>query len=218
MLPILVGYVGGMADTRNPTKIATSIALFVVGVSLTLALFGTVAALLGLTFGAWVGEWSQWLVAVVSLGIGGQLLNWWHIPVPQWMSQLPDVDDTKPRHPLVKALLSVGLGMLYGAASSPCGTPFLAGILTLISQTGAVALGAVSLFAYGLGQGTLLLVAGLFTGFIKRLAVIRQVGSALTLMSGLVFILLGVFFALEAVGVVAMIEPAINAWLLGESV
>ncbi len=216
MLPILVGYVGGMADTRNPAKIATSIALFVVGVSITLAVFGTVAALLGLTFGAWVGQWSQWLVAIISIIIGGQLLNWWQLPVPQWLTQLPGATNTAPSNPLKKVLLPIALGMVYGAASSPCGTPFLAGILTLISQTGAVVLGAVSLFAYGLGQGTLLLAAGLFTGLIKRMAVIRQVGSALTLLSGLVFMLLGLFFALEALGVVAMVEPAINAFLLGK--
>lgn len=215
MLPILVGYVAGLSETRNPWRLAANIALFVVGTSLTLAIMGTVAALLGTTLQAWAGAWGQLLVGVLSLLIGIHLLEWVVLPVPQWMTQLPQASDGLQRNRWLKGLIPLGLGAVYGAASSPCGTPFLAGILALIGQSGQVTLGAVSLFVYGLGQGTLLLVVGVFTGALKRMAVLRHVGVVLTRLSGVIFLGVGLLFLAEGAGLLETLKPVITQWLTG---
>ena len=57
--------------------------------------------------------------------------------------------------------------MLFGLVLSPCASPVLAVILTLAAVQGKVAYGSTLLFAYALGQGTLIILAGTFTGVIE---------------------------------------------------
>ena len=59
------------------------------------------------------------------------------------------------------------LGALFGLVLSPCASPVLAVILTLAAVKGEVAYGSTLLFAYALGQGTLIILAGTFTGVIE---------------------------------------------------
>ena len=65
---------------------------------------------------------------------------------------------------LIGALI---LGGLFGLVLSPCASPVLAVILTLAAVKGEVAYGSTLLFAYALGQGTLVILAGTFTGVIE---------------------------------------------------
>jgi cytochrome c-type biogenesis protein len=65
---------------------------------------------------------------------------------------------------LIGALI---LGALFGLVLSPCASPVLAVILTLAAVQGKVAYGSTLLFAYALGQGTLIILAGTFTGVIE---------------------------------------------------
>jgi cytochrome c biogenesis protein CcdA len=65
---------------------------------------------------------------------------------------------------LIGALI---LGALFGLVLSPCASPVLAVILTLAAVKGEVAYGSTLLFAYALGQGTLIILAGTFTGVIE---------------------------------------------------
>ena len=65
---------------------------------------------------------------------------------------------------LIGALI---LGALFGLVLSPCASPVLAVILTLAAVKGEVAYGSTLLFAYALGQGTLVILAGTFTGVIE---------------------------------------------------
>ena len=50
---------------------------------------------------------------------------------------------------------------------SPCASPVLAVILTLAAVQREVAYGSSLFFAYALGQGTLIMLAGTFTGVIE---------------------------------------------------
>ena len=61
-------------------------------------------------------------------------------------------------------------------------------------------LGGVSLFAYGVGQSMLLLIVGLFTGLIKHIARLRQVGSVMNTLSGIIFILGGLLLIAQGLG------------------
>ena len=65
---------------------------------------------------------------------------------------------------LIGALI---LGALFGLVLSPCASPVLAVILTVAAVKGEVAYGSTLLFAYALGQGTLVILAGTFTGVIE---------------------------------------------------
>ena len=198
MLPILIGYMGGYAQTNNKQAVLTQSLLFVVGLAIMMTLLGLIAGGLGITFGSWVGSWSFYVSGAIAIVLGLQLLDVIQIPLPQVIKQLPEGGSEKQG--LARIVAPIVLGMAFGAASSPCGTPFLAGIIVLISQANNWLLGGVSLFAYALGQGVLLVIVGLFTGLLKHQAKMRRVGSVISKMSGAVFILAGLVLLLEGTG------------------
>ena len=83
--------------------------------------------------------------------------------------------------------------MLFGLVLSPCASPVLAVILTLAAVQGHVAYGSSLLFAYALGQGTLIILAGTCTGVIESFlasksarmgTIIQQVAGALLVLAG----------------------------------
>lgn len=190
MLPVLVGYVGGYAEDSK-WSVLRQVAMFMLGVALVMTALGVSASLLGVAFGAWIGKGWYLGIGVLAILIAINLMGWIHLPLPKGLSKLPQQGAGKWLSPLV-------LGLAFGLTSSPCGTPFLAAILSFISRERNVLLGGASLFAYALGQGMLFLVVGLFTGLLKHLALLRHVGRVLTVMSALSFFAFGLM--LLAVG------------------
>ncbi len=201
MLPVLIGYMGGYAETNTKWDVFVQVALFVLGLSIIMTLLGLLAGVLGITFGSWAGSWWYYAAAAIAILMGLVLLDVLHLPMPQFIKQLPEGGSGK--RGMARYMAPVVLGMAFGAASSPCGTPFLAGIIVLISQAKNLWLGGASLFAYALGQGTLLIAVGMFTGLLKHQATMRRVGSVITKMSAIVFILAGIVLILEGSGVLA---------------
>ncbi len=192
MLPILVGYVGGYTG-QSKWAILRQILLFMLGFALILTTLGIAASLLGTAMAALVGPLWYYLLGAVAIVMGLVLLEVVHLPLPQLITKFPETGTGTWLAPLV-------LGAAFGAASSPCGTPFLTAILGFISREQNWVLGGLSLFCYALGQSVLLLVAGLFTGLIKQMALFRQVGSVITRLSAAVFILAGLLLIAQAAG------------------
>lgn len=192
MLPVLIGYVGGYAD-MSKWAVLRQILLFMLGFALVLTILGILASILGMTMAALVGNAWYYLLGAVAIVMGLQLLEVIQLPLPQFVTKLPETKQGQLLAPLI-------MGAAFGAASSPCGTPFLTAILGFISKEANWVLGGLSLFAYAFGQSILLLVVGLFTGLIKKMAVFRQVGSIVTKLSAAVFILAGGLLIAQAAG------------------
>lgn len=197
MLPVLIGYIGSYGG-QTKWEVFRQTALFILGVALVMSALGVGASLLGLTFGAWLGQWLYVAIGLLAIVMGVHMLEWIQVPIPQFVQKLPEVNEKS------KWVAPIVLGMAFGATASPCGTPFLAAILGLISQQQNIALGAVSLFCYALGQGVLLLVIGLFTGFIKHMAALRQVGHRFGQLSAAVFILAGLLLLAHGFGFLSL--------------
>lgn len=193
MLPVLIGYVGGFSSDSK-REVLVQCLLFTTGLALTFSVVGVVTATVGATLGTLIPI--QWYVVmgVVAILMGLSLLNVFHIPVPM-LNRLPDVPQSKLIAPLV-------LGVAFGAAASPCGTPYLIALLTSIAASKNMVLGGAALFAYALGQSSLLLIVGLFTGLLKHLATVRKVGLVITKLSGFVFIAAGLILIGLAMGVI----------------
>ncbi len=202
MLPVVVGYVGGYADTSTKKDVLVQVSLFVVGLAIVMTALGIAGSALGMTFGAWAGSGWYYIAGAIAIVMGLQLLDIIHLPLPQFVKQMPEGGHDKDG--AAKFIAPVVLGMAFGAASSPCGTPFLAGIIGLISATSKnLWLGGSSLFAYALGQGTLLVIAGLFTGILKHRAKMQHVGGVITKLSATVFIVAGLVLFAEGSGLLA---------------
>lgn len=155
-IPLVVGFVGGYSDGDRAKAFRYSLA-FILGLSLTFTAFGAAAGLLGTMFGTLGGPW--YLIAgLIALTMGGQMMGLYEI-------RLPIKHDYRPkRSGLAGAFL---LGLFFGVVSSPCATPVLVVLLTLVAGKGQVLYGIALLFTYAIGHCLLMLVAGTFTGFVE---------------------------------------------------
>jgi cytochrome c-type biogenesis protein len=163
-IPLVVGFVGGYADGDRLKAFRYSLA-FVLGLSLTFTAFGAAAGLLGTMFGTLGGPW--YLIAgVIALVMGGQMMGFYEI-------RLPVRRDFKPKQGGI--LGSFLLGLFFGVVSSPCATPVLVVLLTLVAGKGQVLYGVALLFCYAIGHCLLMLFAGTFTGFVEGFVKARGV-------------------------------------------
>lgn len=186
MLPVLVGYIGGYQKRVSRAEVVLQASLFILGLACVLTTLGILSSVLGRAFGSLIGGGWYYVIGALAVVMGLQLLNVFHLPLPQLVKKLPDSQAGKVFTPLL-------LGLAFGLASSPCGTPFLSVILGLMSREHNWLLGGASLFAYALGQGALLFLAGLTTGLLKHMAVLRKIGYVANTMSGAAFLLVGLY-------------------------
>lgn len=185
-IPLVVGFVGGYSDGDRWKAFRYSL-VFILGLSLTFTAFGAAAGLLGTMFGTLGGPW--YLVAgAIALVMGGQLMGLYEI-------HPPIKRDFKPKQSgIVGAFL---LGLFFGVVSSPCATPVLVVLLTLVACKGQVTYGITLLFCYAIGHCLLMLFAGTFTGFVEGFVKARGVVNFslwAKRVSGLVFVLVGGWF------------------------
>ena len=89
------------------------------------------------------------------------------------MIELPVRRDFKPKQGGIAG--SFLLGLFFGVVSSPCATPVLVVLLTLVAAKGQVLYGIALLFCYAIGHSLLMLAAGTFTGFAEAFAKSRGV-------------------------------------------
>jgi cytochrome c biogenesis protein CcdA len=155
-IPLVVGYVGGYADGNRKKAFYYSTA-FILGLSITFTAFGAAAGMLGTMFGMMGGWWFVVLGAVAVI-MGLQMVGLYQIRLPFHVEVKPK------RRGIIGALL---LGLFFGIVSSPCATPVLVVILTLVATKGEVLYGTALLFVYAIGHCLLMLLAGTFTGFVE---------------------------------------------------
>ncbi len=155
-IPLVVGYVGGYADGDRKKAFFYSIA-FILGLSLTFTAFGAAAGLLGTMFGV-MGGWWYVILGAIALIMGLQMVGLYQLRLPFHVEVKPK------RKGIFGAFL---LGLFFGIVSSPCATPVLVVILTLVASKGEVLYGTALLFVYAIGHCLLMLLAGTFTGFVE---------------------------------------------------
>ena len=85
------------------------------------------------------------------------------------------------------------LGLVFAFATTPCSTPILAGIMATATLSANIAYAALMLFLFSIGQGMIILVAGLFTSVLKNLSGFAKYADILTKISGIVLIMFAIF-------------------------
>lgn len=163
-IPLVIGFVGGYTDGDRKKAFLYSVA-FVLGLSITFTAFGAAAGLLGTMFGT-LGGWWYVTAGIVALVMGGQMMGLYEI-------RLPVRRDFKPKQGGI--IGSFLLGLFFGVVSSPCATPVLVVLLTLVAGKGQVLYGIALLFCYAIGHCLLMLFAGTFTGFVEGFVKARGV-------------------------------------------
>ncbi len=190
-IPLVIGYVGGYAGGSKKQALIYSLT-FVVGLALVMSVLGAMAALMGTMFGD-VGAYWYFVVAVILMVMGLQLSG---------VIKLKLGGDTQKFLPRRTGLLgALILGALFGLVLSPCASPVLAVILTLAAVQGKVIYGSTLLFAYALGQGSLIILAGTFTGVINNFLQSRgaKAGAMLQQVAGCLLFFVGAYIFFQGV-------------------
>jgi len=194
MIPLMMSFVAGRKEERPGVGRAFFISLvFVLGLAITYTALGMAAALAGTLYGDISGAWN-WVVAGVCVVMGLHLVGVLTVPIPSLGDRL------LPRtRGLAGALV---MGLLFGLVSAPCAAPILVVLLTYLAGSGSsVAYGGLLLLVYALGHSVLLLVAGTSMGAARTLlenTKMTRTTAVLRKVTGGIIILVGVFFAIQA--------------------
>lgn len=186
MLPVVVSYIGASPEQKT-SKSFVQIIFFILGLAFTLTVIGIIAALTGQVFGA--GKRVYFVLALTSLILifGLNLIGVLDINFPVLVKKFPQSD----KHNSI--IYPFIIGLVFAFATTPCSTPILAGIMAAASISANIAYAAVMLFLFSLGQGMIILVAGLFTSVLKNLSSFARYTDILTKLSGVILILFAAF-------------------------
>ncbi|MBI4964059.1 MAG: hypothetical protein HY913_12340 [Desulfomonile tiedjei] len=156
MVPLLIGFIGGMDEDMTVWKSFLFTLVFIFGFSVELAILFTV----GMAAAPFLqSEFMVYVVAAICVVMGLHFMDIFHIPLP--ISQ-----DKLPKH---TGFLGAALfGFMFGLVSLPCTGPALLLIVSVIPLKGALFGGTMMLF-YGIGHCLLILAVGTSAGAAKHL-------------------------------------------------
>jgi thiol:disulfide interchange protein len=168
MIPITIGILQitpGQSLGRN-----FAIALFyTLGIGITFAILGLLAACGGAQFGQLLGNPIFVLFLVAFLGyLAFSMLGLYEMYIPRF---LRSSGNKRYGGPLVSAFI---FGAISGTMASPCLSPGLALVLTMVAGLGNRLLGFLLLFAFGVGSSIPLLLIGTFS---SSLGLLPRAGS-----------------------------------------
>jgi len=173
-LPLTVGYIGNQASDNRMRAFILSLSM-VTGLGFVYSIFGITISAVGGTYGSIMGNGLlMYSIAIFFIMMSLFMLDVVNIPNPQFISRL------QFKSANLKGLLGAFVvGCISGLIIGPCTGPILAVALGAIAITLKKAQGVdyavhvlksgVQLFLFGFGQGTIIILAGVMTGFISKL-------------------------------------------------
>lgn len=186
MLPLIIGYVGGYSK-ETPFRTFLQLCCFILGTAIVFTIIGIACAVTGSVFASTMGGYFTLLIASLLLVMGLKLLGVLDFETPTIIKAMP-VNSTNSIF-----LYPVLLGITFALAGTPCSTPILAGIMAFAAIGKNMALAILMLFLFALGQGVILVVAGLFTSTLKNMSSLAKFTNFLLKASGGLLILVSAF-------------------------
>lgn len=162
IIPLIVGYVGGYGE-KDKLKTLVQLSSFVFGLAVVLTVIGVVCAVGGSVFVAIGGDYWILFLASFILVMGLNLLGLIELNLSPIVKKIPKGNSSSL---FVYPFL---IGTLFAFASSPCSTPILAGIMSFATLTKNILTASLMLLCFSLGQGVIVILAGVFTSFLKGL-------------------------------------------------
>lgn len=182
MLPIIIGYVGGYSK-ENPAKIFLQMLFFVLGSSIVFATLGIICAVTGKVFVSFAPVYFILLLASLLLVMGLNVVGILDFNMPVIIKQMPQSTGKN------MILFPILIGAVFAIAGTPCSTPILAGIMAFASMSTNILDAVLMLFMFSLGQGLILIIAGVFTSSLKGFKNFAHVSEILLKLSGVLLIL-----------------------------
>ena len=186
ILPLIVGYVAG-SEEKKISKILLQLLMFFIGFSSVFAVIGVVAAITGQVFSSVLNEYWILFIASIVLIFGLSMLDVIEFNFPVLVKQFPTQFQG---HNYLYALL---MGMIFALAATPCATPILASIMAATTLAKNILTGAIVLFLFSLGQSMIVILAGLFTSFLKNIKRLEKITQYANVAAGIIFILFALY-------------------------
>lgn len=184
-IPLIIGYVGGTGE--KTTKKAFKLSLtFVIGSAITFTSLGVIATMLGNLIGT-QASWWYILLGTLMMLMALQIFGLYEFIPSSYL-----VSKSKKKG-YIGALIA---GVLSGVFSSPCSTPVLIVLLTIVAQKGNMLWGILLLLLYSVGHGLLALVCGTSIGFAQKISKNSKYGiisNVLKIIMGIAISLIGLY-------------------------
>ncbi len=180
MIPVTVALIGGAAAggagrgagggapgvPRRKSAVLGYTVVYVMGIALTYSVLGVAAASTGRAFGSWSGNPAvQVGIGLVMAALALSMFGAFDLALPGGLAARLGVGRAGSGASLPVLFLT---GAVLGLVASPCVSAPLLFLLAIIGERGNLAAGALSLFAFAWGMSALLILAGLFPGFLAR--------------------------------------------------
>lgn len=186
MLPLIIGYIGGFSK-ETPYRTFLQLSFFIFGTAIVFTAIGIVCAITGKVFANTFGAYFTLILASLLLVLGLKLLEILDFDTPTIIKAMP----TNKTNSIY--LYPILLGITFALAGTPCSTPILAGIMTFAAIGKSLILAITMLFLFALGQGVILIIAGLFTSSIKNMKSLAKFTEILLKASGVMLILVAIY-------------------------
>ncbi len=189
IIPIVVGYIGA-SQVRSRTKALWLSTSYVLGMATTFSILGIVASWTGMLFGKIQSNpWMHVFVGNVILIMAMWFMDIITIPLPAFVT---------PRIKGKGFIPAFLLGLASGIIAAPCTAAVLVIILSYVGSKQNIFFGATILFTYAVGLGTILIIAGTFTGFINTLMKSETMSKKIKKVFGILLFLLSQYFFIQA--------------------
>ena len=189
MLPLIIGYVGGYSK-ETPLRTFIQLSFFIFGTAIVFSIIGIICAITGSVFASALGAYFTLIIASLLLVMGLKIADILDFDMPVIIKAIPtNTTNSLFIYPTI-------LGITFALAGTPCSTPILAGIMAFAAIGKNLWAAIVMLFLFALGQGLILIVAGLFTSGVKNLKRFSGYSNALMKISGwlLIFVALYLYY------------------------
>ncbi len=186
ILPLIIAY-AGLDKNEGYLKVFLKLFCLILGIATIMTTAGILSAFGGKVLIALGGNY--WIILIGSLFVifGLSLLGVIEISYINIFKKMPNGFE---KHQYLFAYI---VGIIFALGATPCATPILAGILGYASITKNILNSAIMLFLFSLGQGVILIFAGLFTSYISKLHKFDKITEIILKFAGILMVICGLF-------------------------
>lgn len=188
LLPITVGYIGASSQKDRLHAFLLSL-IYVLGMSITYCILGVFASMTGKIFGQISSSpVSFFIIGNICIIFGLSMLGLFELHMPNFFLN-------KAKNPKNKFSVFL-LGLTSGLIVGPCTAPVLGAILVYVATKQNLLYGVLLLFSFAYGMGSLLILAGTFSGVLagmpksgKWMYTVERLGGVLLILAGEYFLI-----------------------------
>lgn len=189
-IPLVIGYVGGTGPKSTKKSFLLSMT-FALGITITFTLIGILSAYLQRVVST-VGVWWYFLIGILMILMA---IQFWGI---HYFIHPTNFMNKSKKRGYIGAFIS---GLLGGMFSSPCATPVMIALMSMIAGTGGSEAdpfwGILLFLLFAIGHNIIVVLTGTLVGFFNEVNnnfVYKKFTKISTVILGLLIFLLGIYF------------------------